>query len=143
MTAKKKRKPRAKAPVEQPAELATPVVPPPTTPAPPAEKPKPVADTPSAPPATLAEFTNAPTDPLEAQAQLHRMLVLTAYDAATDVNISPRERRKELRTITSAAAKLLPDARRWEAEQLIKADRAAIEQRASEKRGAKLERLKK
>lgn len=96
------------------------------------------ADAPSQPPLALREFKTPPSDPLQANAELHRMLVLSAYDAATDETITARERRKEIRTITAAAAKLMPDARRWEAEQLIKADRRELEQRSADKRGAKL-----
>lgn len=101
--------------------------------------PKPKVEQPGPPPAALADFKTPPTDPLEANAELHRMLVISAYDAATDEGISPRERRKEIRTITASAAKLMPDARRWQAEQLIKEDRRELEKKASEKRGAKLE----
>ena len=93
-------------------------------------------------PAALAEFKKPPTDPLQMQFEMYRMLVISAYEAATDTKITSATRRKEIRTITASAAKMFPDARRWEVEQLIKSDRAAIEKRASEKRGAKLERVK-
>jgi hypothetical protein len=93
---------------------------------------------PSAPPAALADFKTPPKDPLAAQAELHRMLVVSAYDAASDGKITAEQRRKEIRTITASAAKLFPDARRWEAEQVIKADRRELEKKASERRGAKL-----
>lgn len=99
-------------------------------------------DQPGPPPTALAEFTTPPSDPLKANAELHRMLVVSAYDAASDPELSPRERRKEIRTITASAARLLPDARRWEAEQMIKSDRADIEKKASERRTAKLEKRK-
>jgi hypothetical protein len=94
---------------------------------------------PSAVPESLKDFTTPPDDPLKAQAELYRMLVLSAYDAATDTLLSAKARRQEIRTITAAAAKLFPESRRWQVEQLIKADREAIAKRASEKTAAKLE----
>ena len=51
--------------------------------------------------------------------------------------ISERERRKEIRTLGASAAKLLPDARRGEAEQLIRSDREELERK--QRRRAKLE----
>lgn len=97
-----------------------------------------LAAQPAPPPASLAEFTTPPADPLEANAALHRMVVLTAYNAAQDPRIGDRERRKEIRAITAVAAKLTPDTRRYEAEQAIKTDRRELEERARSKRRAKL-----
>lgn len=90
-------------------------------------------------PKSLEQFTDPPTDPLEAQASLYRMLVLSAYDVAKDKFLTSANRRKELRTIIAAAAKLFPESRRWEVDQLIRSDREAIDKRASEKTGATLE----
>ena len=96
------------------------------------------SDTPGSPPLELTELGTPPTDPLAAQAYLHRMTVLAAYDAARDPSISPKERRKEIRTLTASAAKLMPHARLWQATQLIMGDRAELEQSERDKRGAKL-----
>ncbi len=90
-------------------------------------------------PKSLEQFEQPPDDPLAAQASLYRMLVLSAYDVAKDKGLSSATRRKELRTIIAAAAKLFPESRRWEVEQLIRQDREAIDKRASEKAGATLE----
>lgn len=101
--------------------------------------PRPPSETPSAPPAELAALGAPPDDALAAQAWAHRAVILTMYDAARDTQLPPRERRKELRVLAASAAKLMPNARRWEAEQLIKSDRADLEQRESTKHGARLE----
>lgn len=90
-------------------------------------------------PKSLEQFKDPPSDPLHAQAELYRMLVLSAYDAARDPDLSAEDRRKELRTITAAAAKLFPESRRWEVEKLIRQDREAIDKRASEKAGGSIE----
>lgn len=92
-------------------------------------------------PKSLEQFTEPPSDPLEAQASLYRMLVLSAYDVAKDKFLTSANRRKELRTIIAAAAKLFPESRRWEVDQLIRQDREAIDKRASEKAGATLEQM--
>jgi hypothetical protein len=98
---------------------------------------------PSAPPAEVAAIAaKVPTDPLEAMHAAHRLLLETMFDAARDPDITPAERRKELRTIAAAAVKLVPDSRRWESDQLIKEDRHILEKKAAERRGAKLERLR-
>jgi hypothetical protein len=115
-------------------------------PAPPAPAAKPIeaAATPGAPPAELKELGPPPADdPLKMQAWLHQVLVVSAFDVARDEKLSPRERRKELRTIAASAAKLMPRARLLQAEQLILEDRAQLEKKAHERRGAKLEALPK
>lgn len=96
------------------------------------------SEIPAPPPKELAELGAAAADPLEAQSQIYRALVLSFMDAAKDEELSPRERRKEMRTIAAAAAKVFPDARRWEAVQLIKEHQDALEH-AKVRRGAKLE----
>lgn len=109
--------------------------------APPARQPKPSA-VPGPPPPLIAELAAEPsTDPLKAQAQLYSIVVASAFDAAKDEKLSPEDRRKEIRTIAAVAAKLIPRTRLWEAEQVIKRDREQLEQRAAQKRGAKLEKL--
>lgn len=108
-------------------------------PAPPVERVKPAVEMPSAPPESLAVLGAPPSDPLEANFWAHRVTLLAMHDAAIDHELSPRERRKEIRTLAASAAKLLPHARIWEALQELRAGRAEIERKASEKRGAKLE----
>ena len=135
MTRARKKPPRK--PKRSGRKSAKPKTPPAAKNAPPA-KPLELAAQPAPPPASLAEFTTPPADPMQANAELHRMLVISAYDAATDKGISPRERRKEIRVLTASAAKLMPDTRRYEAEQTIKLDRRELEERARSKRRAKL-----
>lgn len=99
-------------------------------------------NTPSAPSAELVAIADKlakSTDPLEGNALAHTALLATMRDVLADVNLSPAARRKELRTIAAAAKDLLPDARRYEAEQIILQDRRELEQKARARRGAKLE----
>jgi len=77
-------------------------------------------------------------DPLAMQSWLHRMIIASAAWTATDTKISSKDRRRELRTIAAAAAKLLPHSRLYEAEQLIKRDRLELERRRRDRAGAKL-----
>ncbi len=92
----------------------------------------------AAPPKALEDLEPPPTDSLEANAYAHRVMMLSLYDAARDATISAKDRRKELRTIASAAAKLTPTTKIWEAVKFIKADRAELDAKKAE-RGAKLE----
>jgi len=133
---------RARAAVAEAARLAAELLPndpnldgaPPPPPPPPARG---LADGPaSSPPPELTALGSPPDDPLEAQAWLHRVMILSAFDAARDTRISDRERRRELRTISSSAAKLLPHAKLWEAVKLIKADRAELDAKQRGRRGA-------
>lgn len=103
-------------------------------------KPLDAAAQPSAPPQELQNLGMPPDDPLASQTWMYQALVLSAYDVVRDPKISPRERRKELRTISASAAKLFPRARMHQAEQLIMSDRAELERKSRERRGAKLER---
>lgn len=79
-----------------------------------------------------------PEDPLAAQYWLYRANVMSAHGALKDNTISEATRRKELRTISASASRLMPDARRWEAEQIVKKHRAELEAKATAKTGAKL-----
>jgi hypothetical protein len=94
---------------------------------------------PTAPPAALVELGLPPADPLAAQEWLYRANILSAHDAMNDSTISAKERRRELRTISASASRLMPDARRWQAEQLILSNQKELEAKAKSKRGAKLE----
>lgn len=123
---------RAKARAARAAAVAAGVLPPPA--------PRSVADTPAPPPSELTAIgAPPPGDSLAQNAWAHEVVIAAMHDAMVDPNISPRERRKELRTLAAAAARLQPDTRRWEAEQLIRRDRAELEQLESDRRGAKLE----
>lgn len=95
-------------------------------------------DKPAPPPQSIVDLGAPPDDPLAAQAWLHKVLIASAADAAIDPDISAKERRKELRTISAAAAKLVPHSRLFEAEQMIKRDRAMLEAKTRTKQGAKL-----
>lgn len=100
----------------------------------------PVVAQPAPPPQTLSELGAPPSDPLAANAWAHRMVLLAMADAATDQHLSPRERRKELRTLGASAAKLIPHARLHEAEEYIRNARAEVAAKQSEKRKAVLEK---
>lgn len=89
-------------------------------------------------PEWVATLGPVPEDPLAAQYWLYRANVMSAHGALKDDTISEATRRKELRTISASASRLMPDARRWEAEQLVKKHRAELEAKATAKAGAKL-----
>lgn len=98
---------------------------------------------PQPPPPELIAISNrikASTDNLEMQALVHAALCASVADVMQDPTISAAERRRELRTISAAAAKSFPYRRLYEAEQLIKADAAKIDARMRERRGATLEK---
>lgn len=97
------------------------------TPAAPAQPP------PSEPPLTLVTLGPPPGDALGAQNWAHRATILTMHHTMNDSTISERERRKEIRTLATAAAKLMPTSRVWEAEQAIKKFQAEIDKKQSEK----------
>lgn len=92
-------------------------------------------------PRELAELGPPPADPLAANAWAHRATLLAMHNAVIDPKITERERRKEIRSLAAAAAKLMPDTRRWEAEQLIRSDREEIDRKEGDRHGAKLEPL--
>lgn len=80
--------------------------------------------------AAIAKAARGLEDPLAIQDAAYRALGQTFFDAAEDVKLGPRERRKELRTISASMAKLFPPARLYKVEQLIRKDREPIESRA-------------
>lgn len=88
---------------------------------------------PSKPPLTLVSLGAPPDDALGAQNWAHRATILAMHHTMNDPLINERERRKEIRTLATAAAKLMPTSRVWEAEQLIKKWQADIERKQSEK----------
>jgi len=94
----------------------------------------------ASPPADLASLGPPPDDPLAGTAYAHRVMMISLYDAAKDDTISSRERRKELRTIAAAAAKLVPRSRVHKAEQIVLGNKAELEIKAREQRTAKLEK---
>jgi hypothetical protein len=96
-----------------------------------------ITEEPRAAPPELVALGEPPSDPLEVQAYLLKALAISARECMTDERMTPSARRKELRTIAGAATKLVPKSRIFEAEQTIKSDRAALEQR--KRTGAKLE----
>lgn len=99
------------------------------------------SEKPSKPPQTIVDLGAPPDDPLAAQAWLHKVLIMSAADAAIDPEISAATRRRELRTIAAAAAKLMPDTRRYEAEQTVLKARRALEAKVRAKQGAKLRKV--
>lgn len=103
-------------------------------PPPPGLAPSPVPD-------WVSKLGEVPEDPMAAQHWLFRANVLSAQDALRDDSISAAARRKELRTISMSSSHLMPDARRWESEQLIKKYREELEGPARAKQGATLQEL--
>lgn len=97
-----------------------------------------MGEKPAPPPKSIVDLGSPPEDPLAAQAWLHKVLIASAADAAIDPDISAKERRRELRTISAAAAKLVPDVRRYEAEQTVLRARKSLEAKVRAKQGAKL-----
>lgn len=91
-----------------------------------------------APPSAVLALGSPPTDPLAAEAWMHALMVAQLHDAAVDPKLTPALRRKEVRTIAASVAKLMPRARLYEAEQLIKSDRKSLDE-AKARRVAKLE----
>lgn len=98
----------------------------------------------AAPPsdAMVAMAKDVPDDPLAAMAVLQRMLVQSAREAVLDTDLTPRERRKELRTISVAADRLVPKSRLFEAEQIVLKEKRKLESRDRHRGGAKLQPLR-
>lgn len=92
---------------------------------------------PAPPPAEVAALAaeKVPADHLEAQHVAHRMALELLSEAARMPDVTFAERSKEFRLLAAAAHKLMPDSRRWEAEQRIIARQHRLEQRARD-RGA-------
>lgn len=87
---------------------------------------------------SVVQLGAPPADPMEAQAWAYRAVLFTMHGAMTDDKLSERDRRKIVVQLGGTLTKLMPDARRWETERLIREDRAAIERKAKAS-GAKLE----
>lgn len=116
---------------------------------PPAAPPAPGSPNAAAPPqppppelVAISKRIAATSDNLEMQALVHAALCASIADVLADDKISAAERRRELRTISAAAAKSFPYRRLYEAEQLVKADAAALEVRKRERSAAVLEKRK-
>lgn len=114
----------------------------PPPPAPPPPNVDAAKEPPPPPPPELVEISKkiaASTDNLEMQALVHSALCASIADVLADTKISAADRRRELRTISAAAAKSFPYRRLYEAEQLVKADSAILEDRRRARAGATLE----
>lgn len=116
-------------------------LPPPPRPMPPSTS---SATAPPSPPppalVALAGKIEQSTDPLERQTLAHAACLASMADVLADTTISAAERRRELRTIAAAAARLFPYARLYQAEQAVKQQRAELENRKRTRAGAKLEK---
>ncbi len=113
--------------------------------APPPPPPAPTREAPAPPPPELVAISKriaASTDNLEQQSLVHSALCASIADVLADPNITAADRRRELRTISAAAAKSFPYKRLYEAEQLIKADRAELDNRRAQRAGATMEKRK-
>lgn len=88
--------------------------------------------------AAISEMPAPPDDPLAAMEHLFRMLVRSADEAARDSSIPAAARRRELRTISVAAERLLPRARVYKAEQTIIRNNEKIKAKAEKKNVAKM-----
>lgn len=98
-----------------------------------------VGDPPSEPPESLRALGAPPDSARDAQTWGFRVLMLQAHEAAMDPTISSSTRRKEVRVILAAAAKLYPDAARAEVASTIDEDRRQLLARQRAKAHAKLE----
>lgn len=114
---------------EDPEEDLLPMPPPPTR----------SAESPSAPPESLVANGPPPDNAAAMQAWGYRALNLQAHEAMMDSSISQATRRKEVRTILAAAARLYPDAARYELAELIKRDERELGERKRARAAAKLE----
>lgn len=98
-----------------------------------AAKPVDAAATPAPPPSVFAGLPARPTDPLQVQQWIGLVIAASIEDTIRDEKLSPRERRRELRTNAAAFAKTVPDTRRWQAELAAKKHRERIEARSRTK----------
>ena len=118
-------------------------LPPPPPPPAPGSSTRPVAEPPSPPPQELIDIAakiGKSSDPLERQSLAHAACLASMADVLADTKISAAERRKEIRVIAAAAARLMPHARLYQAEQTVKQARAEVENRKRANAGAKIER---
>lgn len=88
-------------------------------------------------PRDLIALGHPPDDTLEAQKYLLRANMINAHEVINDETLKPKERWRWIQTISETVHKLVPKSRIFEAENLIKGDRAALERKKP--RGAKLE----
>jgi hypothetical protein len=98
---------------------------------------------PSPPPKELVELARQigqSADALERQTLAHQALLSSMADVLADPTISASERRKEMRVIAAAAARLFPYARLFQAEQTVKQARDDLENRRRQRAGARVER---
>lgn len=85
---------------------------------------------PPSPTIAAAASPKPPKDSLEAQMRAHELVIAALNDAALDPDLSPRERRREIRVLAQTAGRLVPHRRLYEAEQLIRKDREKLELRS-------------
>ena len=88
------------------------------------------------PPQAVLDLGPTPQDTLGMQLHGMRVLAIQLDEVKTDESLTPKERRAESRAITDSMVKLVPNSRKYEAEQIIKGDRAELERKKP--RGAKL-----
>lgn len=119
-----------------------PIAPPPPPPEPPNghNRARP-APTPAPVPDEIIRLGAPPTDPMQAQLWAYNMAIASLADAARDPLLTAEERRREMRMISSSAAKLLPRAALADAANLVKQSLADVENKRAALRpmGAKLE----
>lgn len=87
-------------------------------------------------PRDLIALGEPPEDTLEAEKYLLRANMINAREVMVDATLKTKERWKWILEISETVHKLVPKARIYEAESVIKQDRADIERRKS--RGAEL-----
>jgi hypothetical protein len=94
-----------------------------------APPPPPIVAQPAPPPDSFTTIGPPPPDALAGNAWAYQLVMVAMHDVVVDNNLSPRERRKEIRGLGASATKLLPHARLWETEQFIRKYTAEIEAR--------------
>ena len=94
---------------------------------------------PAPPPASAVELGAPPSDTVQASHWAFQLQMRLAYDAMMDPNLTPAQRRKEVRVTLAGAAKHQMDALRYETLVAIQADKEEIERKRRGKASAKLE----
>jgi len=77
--------------------------------------------------AAYSGLGDVPADPLAGVAWAQRALLMSMRDATQDPTLTPQQRRRELVAISKSITALVPDSRRFEAEEIIKKDAGAME----------------
>lgn len=98
------------------------------------------AEKPGAPPEYVSALGPPPDDAVAAAKWAYMMHMRLAHHAMEDVNLTPSQRRKEVRVTLAGAAKHMGDAMRYDVAQLIKKNTEVLEAKKRGRAQAKLEK---